>query len=798
MPLSLGDVFFDLSARTDGLDSAQRKMRDFATQADQTANRVYTDTKKMSDGIDGMSKAAGTLTKVLGTLGLVTSFGGLVQFVQSAIASAAALHDMADEIGLSVERLQVWQRVAEQSGASTEQLNNGLEAFSRNIGNVAEGVKGNVDQFNRWGVYIKDSSGQMRSFSDLLTIAADRIATLRTHTEQVAAATDLFGKQGVRLLPTLLQMARAEQQATDEARRLGLVMSTETADAADRMDNRLHDLNRSLSNETVQSLNDVGKALDGLQSKFTNFQTSPISGTSWGDWIVQQLGGQKVEDKARELMRGVGHWDQTLGPSAATLLHQQMGADQTTGIGAPWLGGGSNPPAASDVDKAAAALKRLNDELARSGTLMADAQAEWEALTEGVDAYDKAVTQTQIDKQVDQMTKALQKAGDAQDDVDLKAEMYRETLTRIAELKPYTNIVDGIRKAQDEIADLSNTTSSYISHLRELQKLGPSALEMIAKELGVASANSKDLAMAMSDLDDQVKVARYFSGAIDDMTKQLSHMVVETVELSSTWSEASRYMKDPALEQSLHSYATGLVLVKNYTVDQAAAAELAARKIIDANTSARESYQRMADMIDSINNDLGQAFSQLSQDIMSGFQGIKSVGQELISIMERLLEAIMQDVLEAVLLKPLEKSIAGGLGSLFGAKGLVMQGGSVIPMAKGGVLSGPTVIPLAGGAAIASEYGQNEAVMPLKRTSHGDLGVSASGMGFVQNIEIVNNASPDVQVTTKSSRSGRGDGMNDLVIMVSKVVSRDIRSGGPVGQSIATMFNTNQRVTSRG
>src|SRR5262245_2269112 len=324
MALNLGEVTFGLGADTSGLDTAQRKMKQFSDQADQTANRVATDNKKMSDSFKGMSDAAGTLTKVLGTLGLVTSFGGLIQFIQSAVASAAALHDMAEEIGLSVERLQVWQRVADQSGSSVEQLNTGFEAFSRNIGQVAEGVKSNVEQFNKWGIYIRDSSGQMRSFSDLLTIAADRIATLKTHTEQVAAATDLFGKQGVRLLPTLLQMARAEQEATDEARKLGLVMSTETADAADRMENRLHDLNRALSNETVQSLNDVGNALDGLQNKFVNFQTSPISGTSWGDWILQQLGGQKIEDKARDLMRGVGHWDQTLGPSAATLLHQQM------------------------------------------------------------------------------------------------------------------------------------------------------------------------------------------------------------------------------------------------------------------------------------------------------------------------------------------------------------------------------------------------------------------------------------------------------------------------------------------
>jgi len=68
-------------------------------------------------------------------------------------------------------------------------------------------------------------------------------------------------------------------------------------------------------------------------------------------------------------------------------------------------------------------------------------------------------------------------------------------------------------------------------------------------------------------------------------------------------------------------------------------------------------------------------------------------------------------------------------GSLLpSAKGNAFQGGNLLPFAQGGVVSLPTVFPMAQGAGLMGEAGP-EAVMPLKRTSSGDLGVVSSGEG---------------------------------------------------------------------
>ena len=70
----------------------------------------------------------------------------------------------------------------------------------------------------------------------------------------------------------------------------------------------------------------------------------------------------------------------------------------------------------------------------------------------------------------------------------------------------------------------------------------------------------------------------------------------------------------------------------------------------------------------------------------------------------------------------------GGTTAFGMAQGGVLEGGNLLPFAKGGVVSLPTVFPMAQGAGLMGEAGP-EAVMPLKRTSSGDLGVVSSGEG---------------------------------------------------------------------
>lgn len=74
------------------------------------------------------------------------------------------------------------------------------------------------------------------------------------------------------------------------------------------------------------------------------------------------------------------------------------------------------------------------------------------------------------------------------------------------------------------------------------------------------------------------------------------------------------------------------------------------------------------------------------------------------------------------------------IGKLFNANGNAFSHGRVLPFAQGGVVSSPTMFPMAGNrTGIMGEKGA-EAIMPLKRTPSGQLGVQAQTSPATVNI----------------------------------------------------------------
>jgi len=77
----------------------------------------------------------------------------------------------------------------------------------------------------------------------------------------------------------------------------------------------------------------------------------------------------------------------------------------------------------------------------------------------------------------------------------------------------------------------------------------------------------------------------------------------------------------------------------------------------------------------------------------------------------------------------------GGSSGMFFDRGAAFNAGHVVKMAKGSIVHSPTVFPMASGMGLMGEAGP-EAVVPLKRTASGDLGIQGAGGGSVININI--------------------------------------------------------------
>ncbi len=116
----------------------------------------------------------------------------------------------------------------------------------------------------------------------------------------------------------------------------------------------------------------------------------------------------------------------------------------------------------------------------------------------------------------------------------------------------------------------------------------------------------------------------------------------------------------------------------------------------------------------------------------------------------------LSDLAVRLAFKPLEKSIASGIGGLLsGLTGtgsaagvsLTAAAGAVKPFASGGVIGAPAYFPLSpGGVGLAGEAGP-EAIMPLARGPDGRLGVAARGGAPQVTIQI---ATPDADSFRRS------------------------------------------------
>lgn len=232
-----------------------------------------------------------------------------------------------------------------------------------------------------------------------------------------------------------------------------------------------------------------------------------------------------------------------------------------------------------------------------------------------------------------------------------------------------------------------------------------------------------------------------------------------------------------------------------------AAAVSAAAQEIAAAEKVNEALEEKREKMEEIQDVLSSGFEDF---FMSIIDGSKTVGEAFAD----LAQYIISELLRILVIKPLVDSLAKSFSGLFGglfatggvfgvngvmpyAKGGVFGSGGVTAFANGGVVSSPTIFPFANGVGLMGEAGP-EAIMPLKRTPSGDLGVIAQGAGGGTPVNVVVNNYGKEDATVNQQPNG------DIVVTVGKAVAQDIANGGATYQAMKKTFGLSQTVKRRG
>lgn len=229
----------------------------------------------------------------------------------------------------------------------------------------------------------------------------------------------------------------------------------------------------------------------------------------------------------------------------------------------------------------------------------------------------------------------------------------------------------------------------------------------------------------------------YNQGLIDaqnyfDMLKgELERVTQGSEEWKAHFSELQRVARDIAgqrLDILIESLRQGKISTDEFITSAEALKgqfndlPLVVDKIDETVKQVAESTRNSIDLV----RDLGMTFE-------SAFEQAIFAGNSLRDVLQGLLEDIARIIIRQSIIKPLVGGLLGGFGF---ASGGVVQSGRLLPFAKGGIVTSPTIFPMAKGVGLMGEAGP-EAIMPLKRTSSGELGVKAEGGG--DNISVTMN-----------------------------------------------------------
>lgn len=156
-----------------------------------------------------LQRTADGFSRVMAGLGGVLSAGALTAFVGSAINSAAALDDMAEATGASVEGLSRLTQIARIGGNDVGVIETALVRMNKALSGADEESKGAGAALKALGL----SAAELKTASpdQALEKVAQAIAGFEDGAQKTSVALALFGKSGAQLLPVLNDIAQDTQ-----------------------------------------------------------------------------------------------------------------------------------------------------------------------------------------------------------------------------------------------------------------------------------------------------------------------------------------------------------------------------------------------------------------------------------------------------------------------------------------------------------------------------------------------------------------------------------------------------------
>lgn len=213
----------------------------------------------------GMNKTVVGIERTISRAGtaFVAAFsaGAILRASKSVLDMGEQFANLSEKTGVSVEKLSEFVHGAKLSDVSIEDLSGGLRKLATSMAEASTNGTGQMaETFRALGISVTDSNGKLRDTASVFEDLAVKFAGAKDGPEKAAIAVQLLGKSGDSLIPLLNGLA----QTSEEARRLGLVMSKDAADNAKLFNDEMTRLATRLQATVLPAVIAVSRAVRAI------------------------------------------------------------------------------------------------------------------------------------------------------------------------------------------------------------------------------------------------------------------------------------------------------------------------------------------------------------------------------------------------------------------------------------------------------------------------------------------------------------------------------------------------------
>jgi len=233
-----------LDSVADEFNAAEKQADQFGDELDKTgkdADSAGGKFEKLGSVVKGVGAAMGVAFAAIGTAAIGAG-KALVDMTVEAAAYADEMLTQSTVTGMSVESLQAYSYAADLVDVSMETLTGSMAKQVKSMSNARDGSSKFADAYVKLGISVADSNGQLRDSETVYWETIDALGKISNETERDALAMQIFGKSAQELNPLIAQGSAGIAALTEEAKRMGAVLSEESIEKLGAFDDSVQRL----------------------------------------------------------------------------------------------------------------------------------------------------------------------------------------------------------------------------------------------------------------------------------------------------------------------------------------------------------------------------------------------------------------------------------------------------------------------------------------------------------------------------------------------------------------------------